>query len=96
MELAMKFQGQKHQTFISTTPKVGKSRMCPTHSPSNTKILCSYISNETNKSELCKAFNSFSLQETVAGVSGEEILFAVKETSSKRTIWNKEKIGSNV
>jgi hypothetical protein len=27
-------------------------------------------------------------------VSGEEILFAVKETSSKKTIWNKEKSSS--
>jgi hypothetical protein len=40
---------------------------------------------------LCEAINNFSLQETVAGVSGEEILFAVKETSNKKAIWNKEK-----
>ena len=39
---------------------------------------------------MCKAINSFSLQETVAGVSVEEILFAVKETNNKKAIWNKE------
>jgi hypothetical protein len=27
-------------------------------------------------------------------VSGEEILFAVKETSNKKAIWNKEKMSS--
>jgi hypothetical protein len=30
------------------------------------------------------------LQEAVAGVLGEEIVFAVKETSNKKAIWNKE------
>jgi helix-turn-helix protein len=34
------------------------------------------------------------LQEAVAGVSGEEFLFAVKETSNKKAIWNKEKRSS--
>ena len=43
---------------------------------------------------MCKAINSFSLQETVAGVSGEEILFAVKENNNKKAIWNKEKRSS--
>jgi hypothetical protein len=42
------------------------------------------------KSELCKAINSFFLQVTVAGVSVEEILLAVKETSNEKAIWNKE------
>jgi len=36
-----------------------------------------------------QAINSFSLQKAVAGVSGEEILVAVKETSNKKAIWNK-------
>jgi len=40
---------------------------------------------------LCKAINSFSLQEAVVGVPGEEILFAVKETDNKKAIWNKDK-----
>jgi hypothetical protein len=57
-------------------------------------MFCSHISSKTIKSELCKALNSFSLQEAVAGVSGEEILFAVKETSNKKDIWNKEKRSS--
>jgi len=39
---------------------------------------------------LCKAINTISLQGAVAGVSGEEILFAVKETKNKMAIWNKE------
>jgi len=42
------------------------------------------------KSELCKNINRFSLQEGVAGVSGEEIVFAVKETNNKKAIWNEE------
>jgi len=37
MELAIKFQDREHQTFISTTPVVGKSGRRPTHSSSNTK-----------------------------------------------------------
>jgi hypothetical protein len=49
-------------------------------------MFCSHISSKTIKRELCKAINNFSLQETVAGVSGEEILFAVKETSNKKAI----------
>ena len=57
-------------------------------------MFCSHISSKTIKSELCKAINSFSLEEAVAGVSGEEILFAVKETSNKKVIWNKEKRSS--
>jgi hypothetical protein len=61
-----------------------------THSSSNTKIFCSNRSGKTTKSELCKAINSFSLQKAVAGVSGEESLVAVKETSKKEAIWNKE------
>jgi len=32
----------------------------------------------------------FFLQVAVAGVSVEEILFAVKETSNEKAIWNKE------
>jgi len=51
-------------------------------------VLLLYVSSKTIKSELCKAINSFSLQ--VAGVSVEEILFAVKETSNKKAVWNKE------
>jgi len=34
------------------------------------------------------------LQEGVAGVSGEEILSALKETSNKKAIWNKQKMPS--
>jgi hypothetical protein len=90
MELAMRFQDQEHQTFLSTTPVVGKSSRHPTHSSSNTKMFCSYISSKTIKSELCKAINSFSLQVVVAGVSGEKITFTVKETRNKKTILNKE------
>jgi len=37
-----------------------------------------------------RAINSFCLQEVVARVSREEGLFAVKETSIKKAIWNKE------
>jgi len=94
MDLAMKFKDREHQTFISTTPLVGKSSRCPTHSSPNTKMFCSHISSKTIKSELWKAINSFSLQEAVEGVSGEVILFAVKETSNKKAIWNKEKRSS--
>jgi len=90
MELAMKFQDREHQTFLSTTPMVGKSSRRPTHSSSNTKMFCSHISSKTIKSKLCKAINSFSLQVAVAGVSVEEIVFTVKETSNKKAIWNKE------
>jgi len=90
MELAMKFQDWEHQTFLSTTPMVGKSSRRPTHSSSITKMFCSHISSKTIKSELCKGINSFSLQVAVAGVSVEEILFPVKETSYKKAIWNKE------
>jgi hypothetical protein len=92
--MAMKFQDWENQTFLSTTPMVGRSSRCPTHSSSNTKMFCSHISSKTITSELCKAINSFSLQETVAGVSEEEIPFAVKETSNKKVIWNKEKMSS--
>jgi hypothetical protein len=45
-------------------------------------MFCSHISSKTIKSEMCK--NSFSLQVAVAGVSVEEIVFAVKETSNKK------------
>jgi hypothetical protein len=90
MELAMKFQDWEHQTFLSTTPVVRN----PTHSSSNTKMFCSHISSKTIKSKLLKAINSFSLQEAVAVVPGEEILFALKETSNKKAIWNKEKRSS--
>jgi len=86
----MKFQDREHQTFLSTTPMVGKSGRRPTHSSSNIKMFCFRISNKTNKSEFCKAVNSFSLQVAVAGMSVEEILFAVKETSNKKTVWDKE------
>jgi hypothetical protein len=86
MELAMKFQDREHQTFLSTTRMVGKSSRRPTHSSSNTKMFCSHISSKTIKSELFKAINSFSLQVAVAGVSVEEIIFAVQQTSNKKTI----------
>jgi hypothetical protein len=90
MELAVKLQDQEHQTFLSTTPMVGKSSRHLTHSSSNTKIFCYHISSKTIKSELCKAINSFSLQVAVVGASVEEIVFAVKETSNKKAICNKE------
>jgi hypothetical protein len=90
MELAMKFQDREHQTFLSTTPVVGKSSRRPTHSSPNIKTFCSHVSSKTINSELCKAINSFSLQAEVAGVSEEEILYAVKENSNKKSIWNKE------
>jgi len=90
MELATKFQDREYETFLSTTPMVGRSSRCPTHSSSNTKMFCSDISSKTTKSELCKAINSFSLQAAVARMSVEEVLFAVKETSNKKPIWNKE------
>jgi hypothetical protein len=61
-----------------------------TSDPFLTKMICFHISSKIIKSELCKAVNSFSLQEAVKGVSGEEILFAVKETSNKKATWNKE------
>jgi len=91
MELAMKFQDREHHTFLSTTAVVGTSSRRLTHSSTNTKVFCSHISSKTIKSELCKAINSFSLQEAVAGVSGEEILFALKETSNKRLFGTKSK-----
>jgi hypothetical protein len=50
----------------------------------------SHISSKTIKSDLCKAINSISLQEAVAGVSGERNFVAVTETSNKKAIWNKE------
>jgi hypothetical protein len=53
-------------------------------------MLCSNRSSKTIKSELCKAINSFSVQEAVAGMSEEESLVAVKESSKKEAIWNKE------
>jgi hypothetical protein len=90
MELAIKFQDRERQTFLATTLMVGKSSRRPTYSSSNTKMFCSHISSKTIKSELCKAFNSFSLHVAVTGVSVGEILFAVKETRNKKTIWNKE------
>ena len=39
---------------------------------SNTQMFCSNRSSKTIKSELCKAINSFSLQQAVAGLSGEK------------------------
>jgi len=87
VELAMIFKPRAHQTFISTNLMVGNSSRCPTHSSSNTIMLCSHISSKTIKSELHKAINSFCLQEAVAGVSGEVILFAVKETSNKKKLF---------
>jgi hypothetical protein len=57
-------------------------------------MFCSHTSSKTINSEWFKAINSFSLQEAVVGVSGEEILFAVKETSNKKAIWNKEERSS--
>jgi hypothetical protein len=53
-------------------------------------MFCSNRSSKTIASELCKAINSFSLQEAVAGVSGEESLVVLKETGKKETILNKE------
>jgi len=84
MGLAMKLQDRQHQTFLSTEPMVGQSSRRPTHSSQNTKMFCSHISRKTSRGELCKAINSFSLQEAVAGVPREEILFAVKETNNKK------------
>ena len=63
---------------------LGKSNSYPAHSSSNAKMFCSHISSKIIKGELRKAINGFSLQEAVAGVSGEEILFAVKEISNKK------------
>jgi hypothetical protein len=57
-------------------------------------MFCFHRSSKTIRSELCKPINSFSLQEAVAGVSGEERLIAVKETSSKRLFGKKNKISS--
>jgi len=92
MEMAMKFQNREHQTFCPQRQwwEIYKSSRRPTLSSSSTKMFCSHRSSKTNKRELCKAMNSFSLQEAVAGVSGEESLVAVKETSNKLIIWNKE------
>jgi len=61
----------------------GKSSRRPTLSSANTKMFYSHISSKSIKSELCKAINSFSLQKAVAEVSGEKILFVVKETINK-------------
>jgi hypothetical protein len=79
MELAIKFQNREHQTFLSTTPMVEKFSRRPTYSSSNTKMFCCHISSKPLKTELCKAINSFSLQEAVAGMPGEEIIFALKK-----------------
>jgi len=89
VELAMKFQDREHQKFLPTTPMVGKSSKHPTHSSSNTKMFCSYIK-QNNQERVVRSINSFSSQVAVAGVSGEEILFPVKETNNKKAIWNKE------
>jgi hypothetical protein len=69
--------------------KIYKSIRHLTHSSCNNKIFCSHSSRKTINSVLCKAINSFSLQEAVVGVSGEESLDAVKETSNKMALWNK-------
>ena len=45
---------------------------------------------QNNLERVVKAVNSFSLQVAVAGVSVDEILFALKETSNEKAIWNKE------
>jgi hypothetical protein len=48
-------------------------------------MFCCHRSSRTIKSELGKAIKSFSLHEAVAGVSGEESLVAIKETSNKKS-----------
>jgi hypothetical protein len=53
-------------------------------------MFCSHRSSKSIKSELCKNLKSFSLQEAVAGMSGEESLLAVKENSNKKAVWNKD------
>ena len=55
MELAMKFQGREHRTFLSTTPVVGNLQVqqTSTHS-SNRNMFCSHRSSKTIKSDLCK------------------------------------------
>jgi hypothetical protein len=42
---------------------------------------------QTNQQLVVQSY-SFSLQEAVAGVSGEESLVAVQLTSNKKAIWN--------
>jgi hypothetical protein len=91
MELARKFQDREQQRFRSTTPMVGKSSRRTIHSSSNNKIFFPHASRRTIKSELRKAISSFSLQVAVGGVSVEEIVCSVKETSNKKAIWIKEK-----
>jgi hypothetical protein len=56
------------------------------HSSSSRKTLCCHTSNKTINSELCKAINSLSLQEAVAGVPRKEHLTAVKETAAKQLL----------
>jgi len=88
----MKFQVREHQKFLSTTPMVGKSSRRPTSDPFLIKqqnVLLPYIK-QNNQERVVQTINSFSLQEAFAGVSVEEIVFAVKETSNKKDIWNKE------
>jgi hypothetical protein len=52
-------------------------------------MFCSHRLSKTIKSWSCKTINNFSLQKAVAGVSGEENLVAVKETSKKRGYFEK-------
>ena len=92
MGKAMKFQDREHQTFLSTSQwwKIHKASKRPTHSSSNSKMFCSHRLSKTISSESHKAIKSFSLQEAVAGVSREENLVAVKETSNEMAVWYKE------
>jgi hypothetical protein len=57
-------------------------------------MFCSHRSSKTINSELCETIDSFSLQETVAGVSGEESLVSAKKPIIKRLFGTKCKRSS--
>jgi hypothetical protein len=54
-------------------------------SPITQQLFCSHGSNKTIKSELCNAYNSFFLEQVVAGVSREESRSSVKETRCEKS-----------
>jgi len=87
----MKFQNREHQRSVHNTNS-GKfiSPADVRHFPHLAPKCSAPIDQANQTEELCKAMNNFSLQEAVAGVSGEENLVAAKETSNKKVIWNKE------
>jgi hypothetical protein len=89
MELAVKFhQDRDKERFFPRYQswESYKSKTRQSHSSSSRKTFCCHTSSKTINSELCKAINSFSLHEAVAGVPREEQVTAVKETAVKQLL----------